>query len=303
MIKSLSFEKLGVIQANDTEKQPLPSGPYWDDIIIPYQEDLDLKTATDSNRVIAINAFPFESMKHLKFEKRQGSDLSAFVFQKNLKKTYLTSKGVGDQLFVSFLSYYECHPLRIVTHKTKDLLSFYRTEYFEDLRRRLDHLRAQNFSLLNLMFLGNIYALEEHLPRFLGVFKSPNPEKTAVLMISPLQQTDFKIKWRETLPCKFLHVGLDHKFVIDDVPKGPGDAEMTRNIVKGTAQEEALLKELLEQTRKGEVECVHIIWDCEVFASDYFPGRLSNSKACASFSRSAIQRVKFGVSFGVCVRC
>lgn len=272
MIRSLSFENLGAKKTNKIPENPLPSGPYWDDIIIPFQEELKLESAKDFTRIIAINGFPFENMKHLKFEKRQGSDLSAFVFQKNLKKTYLTSKGAGDQLFISFLSFYECHPLRIVTHKTKDLISFYKKEYFEDLGRRLEHLRAQNFSVMNLMFLGNIYAVEQHLPRFLGMFEASDSNKTAVLMVSPLQQTEFKNRWQETLPCRFLHIGLDQKFVVDDVSKGPEDVEIIRSIMDGTAKEEKLLKDLLEQTRKGEIDCLHIVWDCEVFASDYFPG-------------------------------
>jgi hypothetical protein len=273
MIRSLSFEKLGNIQNKEKQKTTLPSGPYWDDIIIPYQENLNLKEAKDFNRIIAIHAFPFENMKHLKFERRQGSDLSAFVFQKNLKNTYLTSRGIDDNLFVSFLSFYEVHPLKIVTHKTKDLGAFYREKYFEDLKTKLDNLKEQEFSVMSMMFLGNIFALHDHLPRFLGMFKSTNPEKCVVLMVSPLQQTEFKNKWKEVMPCRFLHLGLDDKFYVDDQVKNEKDIELVRDIVNGVEKEVEMVKDLVNQVRKGDVQNLHIIWDCEIFASDFFPGK------------------------------
>ena len=272
MQRSLSFENLQTPKQTEKSNQQLPSGPYWDDIIIPFQDNLDLQHAKHFRKVVAIHAFPFEDMRHLKFEKRQGSDLSAFVFQKNLKKTYLTSSGAGDSLFVSFLSFYECHPLKIVTHKTKDLISFYKKEYFEDLAPKLADIRKQGFGVTSLMFLGNIYAVQDHLPRFLGMFEAKEPSKSVTLVVSPLQQSSFKSKWRECLPCRFVHFGLDSKFYIEKEEKLENDVCLKRDIVKGINEEKDLLKKLSSQVENGEVSNLHIVWDCEVFASDYFPG-------------------------------
>jgi hypothetical protein len=272
MIRSLSFENLQNTEPSKPENPTLPTGPYWDDIIINYQNELDLSFAKEHNKIIAINAFPFENMKHLKFERRQGSDLGGYVFQKNLKNTYLTSTGANGNLFVSFLSYYECHPLRIMTHKTVDLVSFYKNEFFEDLDKQLKRLEKQDFSVLNLMFLGNIYALLDHLPRFLGMFKTEEPSKTVVLLVSPLQQTEFKNRWKESMPCKFIQFGVDEKFYMEDERRDKGDVLLQRDISTGTLREEQLLKDIAGKLRSGEYSSLHIVWDCEVFASDYFPG-------------------------------
>lgn len=271
MIRSLSFENLQ--KTSEAVETSLPSGPYWDDVILEYSEGLRLPLNTEKNRVIALTSFPFESTQNMKFERRQGSDISAFVFQKNLKNTYLTSEGIGKSVFLSFLSFYECHPLKIVTHKTKDLVDFYRKEYFEDFARRLAEIEKQSFSILNLLFLGNLYGLFDHLPRFLKNYESVDSAEKVVLVFSPLEQIAFKKKWKESMKCRFIHLGLDAKFYQEDAQRGENDVTIVRDIVLETQREEKELKKLGKLISSGDATSLHIVWDCEVFASDYFPGK------------------------------
>ena len=177
-------------------------------------------------------------------------------------------------MFLSFLSFYECHPLKIVTHKTKDLVGFYRKEYFEDLARRLAEIEKQSFSILNLLFLGNLYGLFDHLPRFLKNYESVDSAEKVVLVFSPLEQIAFKKKWKESMNCRFIHLGLDAKFYQEDAQRSGNDVTIVRDIVLETQREEKELKKLAKIISSGDATSLHIVWDCEVFASDYFPGNL-----------------------------
>ena len=266
MQRSLSFENLGNGQPQNS-KQPEPQ--LWDEEFLNYQTDMDTAPLQNASKIVTFSAFAFESTSDLKFEKRLGADLGPFVFKKNLEKCCLTTSQ-NDFKFVSFLEFYEIHPLKLINKKSGNMKDFYLNQYFENMKNHLKGLGSPK-KLLNVLLLGNFGGLEGQVSRYLGSFENLQPEKTVVLMFSPLQRNTFVSEFKEILGCKFIYFGLDKKFYKKESER-PEDEKAFRDIQNGVKTELEILERVARNVEGGQIENVFIVWDCEVFASDTFPG-------------------------------
>lgn len=269
MQRSLSFENLGGLQSEPAQARPKN---LWDEEFLDFQPDMSVSSLSTQQKIVTFSAFPFENTNGLKFEKRLGADLGAFVFNKNLENCYLSASS-NECKFVSFLNLYEIHPLKLINKKTGNLKEFYFTQYFEELESHFKVLRA-SAALLNVLIVGNLGGLEAQMGRYLSSYKGLDASKSLVLLFSPLQRTRFVDEFRQTFGCKFVWVGLDRKFYRESVAKsGLKDEMVMRDIEEGVGSELKTLDGIRRQVEGGQVENVFIVWDCEVFASDIFPGK------------------------------
>lgn len=266
MQRSLSFENLRMGKPQDSNN---PNPHLWDEEFINYKTDIDPSIFKNAKKIVTFSAFPFESTSDLKFEKRLGADLGPFVFKKNLEKCCLTAS-LNEYKFVSFLDFYEIHPLKLINKKTGNMKDFYMNQYFENMKTHLRGLEEVE-NLLNVLLLGNFGGIEGQIGRYLKWFEGVKPGKSVVLVFSPLYRQGFLNEFKEILDCKFVFLGLDKKFYREEFGLNR-DERVFRDIQNGVSTELKVLDEISKNVEEGHIENIFVVWDCEVFASDIFPG-------------------------------
>lgn len=254
MDPNFSFQKS---ESSESEDNGHPV--YFRSQITDYSETLEL---APGSKTTVIFGQPVENRSVYIMERRPGCDLGVAIVNEKIRHSrYAVVDNLDSQNFISFLGYYESHPLKITSKEVPD---FYKEQIFKEICKIMINLQQNLSGVQFIDIAGSIDFLMNSVRDHITLAK---PNNSCVIKLSPFVHQSYL----EGIEVPVFHIGLDRKFDIDYLTRGQKLQETSRfcyyDLEEGAERHIAAMTEAF-----NKFDTIELVIDCQVFSTEYFQG-------------------------------
>ena len=254
MDPNFSFQR-----SEDSESEDNSQAIYFRNQIADYSETLEVALGA---KTTVIFGQPVENRSVYIMERRPGCELGVAVINDRIRHSrYAFVEQLTSENVISFLGYYESHPLKITS---KELPEFYKEQVFREVFRIVTGLQLHPYDTTLIDVAGSIDFLMNSVRGHLNSAKLP---KSCVLKLSPFVYQSYL----DGTEVPVYHIGLDRKYDADYLArkqKADSDSRLFYyDLEEGAGAHITAMTEVFK-----EFDNVDVVIDCQVFSTDYFQG-------------------------------
>jgi hypothetical protein len=254
MDPNFSFQKS---ESSESEEGGHPI--YFRNQITDYSETIEL---APNSKATVIFGQPVENRAVYIMERRPGCDLGIAVLNDKMRHSrFAFVDKLKAESLVSFLGYYESHPLKITS---KEVPEFYKDQIFNEICKIMTNLGQKISDVRFIDLAGSIDYLMNSVRQHAELMK---PVNSCIIKLSPFVYGPFF----EGIESPVFHIGLDRKFDTDYLKRDPNKTPDSRflhyDLEEGAGAHLAAMTEAF-----SNFDAVELVIDCQVFSSEYFQG-------------------------------